>query len=336
MSENGALSMLYTISFFTCHGFWVGYTMINKVCFVPDRLHIPYRMFKIAASTNQSKQPSLPCEMMKNINYVVFKQMVKSFLIRLQGPVCVYAHCKILVIPGSVGLYNVPHRFNWVVSMTGLDWGFDIDTHTHPCTHTHIYINYNAKVKISAVSFTKNFLDGESLSCFQENFFFHFPSVAFSQFFGLHKIISYIQHFALPGTKNRSSLAGYTMLFFPSMWDLVHLHVPQTMDPATSSPSALPSLPPSPGHSHQSTWKPGRTLPENWERTLKTQTKIESAALLSLTMASWAVADIWVRFPGTVDGKSPEMLCSPPQTGHGCDHHLPKNTCRLQHQPFPS
>lgn len=112
MSENGALSLLYTISFFTCHGFWVGYTMINKVCFVPDRLHIPYHMFKFAASTNQSKQPSLPCEMMKNINYVVFKQMVKSFLIRLQGPVCVYAHCKILVIPGSVGLYNVPHRFN--------------------------------------------------------------------------------------------------------------------------------------------------------------------------------------------------------------------------------
>lgn len=69
-------------------------------------------MFKIAASTNQSKQPSLPCEMMKNINYVVFKQMVKGFLIRLQGPVCVYAHCKILVIPGSVGLYNVPHRFS--------------------------------------------------------------------------------------------------------------------------------------------------------------------------------------------------------------------------------
>lgn len=109
---------------------WLHYD--QYMCFFPDILHIPYSMFKIAASTNQSKQPSLLCEMMKNINYVVFKQMVKSFLIRLQGPVCVYAPCKIFVIPGSVGLYNVLCRFNWVVSMPCLGWGI-----WH--RHTHIY-----------------------------------------------------------------------------------------------------------------------------------------------------------------------------------------------------
>lgn len=112
MSDNGTLYLLQTVFFFMCHDFWVGYTTINKVWFFPDRLHIPYSMFKTAASTNQSKQSSLLCEMMKNINYVVFKQMVKSFLIRLQGPVCVYAPCKILVIPGSVGLYNVLLSFS--------------------------------------------------------------------------------------------------------------------------------------------------------------------------------------------------------------------------------
>lgn len=180
---------LHTVFFSVCCGFWVGYTTISKVCFSPDRLRIPYSMFKIAASTNQSKQPSLLCEMMKNINYVVFKQMVKSFLIRLQGPVCVYAHCKILVIPGSVGLYNVLHRFSWVVSIPCLGWGI-WHRHTH-IMHIYIFINYREKVKISAASLQK-FSWWWKLALLSGYFLFHFPSIALSPFLGLYRNVLYI------------------------------------------------------------------------------------------------------------------------------------------------
>lgn len=196
--------------------------------------------------------------------------MVKSFLIRLQGPVCVYAHCKILVIPGSVGLYNVPHRFNWVVSIPVLDWGiWHWHTYTHLCihiyiyTHTHIYINYSEKVKISAVSFAKIFLMVKACLAFSRFFFPHFPSVAFSPFFGLHRIISYIQRFTSPGKKHFIPGWGHNIILpidvksspFPCPSDngLSHILTHCPSQPATFS-----------WPSHQSTWKPRRTLAENW------------------------------------------------------------------------
>lgn len=122
-----------------------------------------------------------------------------------------------------------------------------------------------------------------------------------------------------------SFLAGAMTSFFPAMRVSAHLHVHQTKDSDASSPTAFPFLLPSPRaeplKNHKTREKLAWKLKEDAENT---------EALLSLSVVSWTVADIWVGFAGAMGGKILESLHSLPQAGsaahrqgRGTGHHSP-------------
>lgn len=57
----------------------------------------------------------------------------------------------------------------------------------------------------------------------------------------------------------------------------------------------------------------GRSWLKTEKKTQKTLNKNVLAASLSLSVASWAVADIWVSFPGAAGGQTHEVLRSLPR-----------------------
>lgn len=103
--------------------------------------------------------------------------------------------------------------------------------------------------------------------------------------------------------------AGAMTSSFPAMCAPAHLHVHQTKDPDASSPTAFPFLPPSPRA------EPPKNLKTREKLALKLKDAENTEALLSLSVVSWAVADIWVGFVGAIGGKSLESPCSLPQAG---------------------
>lgn len=220
--------------------------------------------------------------------------------------------------------------------------GFDTDTHTY--MQIDVFINCSENVKISPDSFAEIFLRVKAYLALGR-FALPFP---FCTVFTISWLTWKCLLCSASGfTRWKKMWAGDMTLSFPDMYALLHLHISQMMDPATSSPTALPCPPPSPGPQplrHLKTrkdlgWKLKKRHQKHWQEKV-------SAALLSLSMASWAVEDTWVNFVGAEGGKSSEEPCllfhgqgtrtahhSPTgtgsfETGHHCDHQLPESTCR--------
>lgn len=129
-------------------------------------------------------------------------------------------------------------------------------------------------------------------------------------FLGLHRNVSYVQPLALPDKKD----AGWGHdLVLPSHASSSPPPCPLNKGPShilthyTSLPTTF-SWPQPPRH-----LKPREDLGWKLKKTQKTRNKNVLAASLSLSVASRAVADIWVSFPGAVGGKTHEVLRSLPR-----------------------